>query len=118
MTEEEKLAALKSMVGDTDPQGGEKPLTDGMLSAYLTVAGRKVLRRLYPYRLGVAEVPKEYEYKQLEIAAYLVNKRGAEGETAHSENGISRTYENADVPDAMLREIVPHCAVFESEAEP
>ena len=45
--------------------------------------------------------------KQIEIAVYLYNKQGAEGQTAHSENGISRTYESADVPESMLRGIAP-----------
>jgi len=49
---------------------------------------------------------------QLEIATYLLNKRGAEGQTAHSENGISRSYESADVPSSMLNQIVPHCGII------
>jgi hypothetical protein len=32
---------------------------------------------------------------------------GAEGQTAHSENGINRTYEAADVSPSILRKIVP-----------
>ena len=51
---------------------------------------------------------------QVEIAVYLMNKRGAEGESAHSENGVSRTYENGDVPASMLRGIVPMVGVFEA----
>ena len=37
--------------------------------------------------------------------------RGAEGEKSHSENGISRTYENAELPDSLLREITPIAGV-------
>ena len=48
---------------------------------------------------------------QVEVAAYLLNKRGAEGETAHSENGISRSYEDGDVPSSLLRDIVPYAGV-------
>lgn len=50
---------------------------------------------------------KQYETLQLEIAQFLYNKMGAEGETAHNENGVNRTYENAHIPDSMLDCIVP-----------
>ena len=104
MTEEQKLALLRAMVGGSD--------ADEVLSAYLLLAGKKILAKAYPYDSDVTEVPVQYEALQCEIAAYLLNKRGAEGQISHSENGITRTYENADVPASMLRTIVPHCGVF------
>lgn len=107
MTEEQKLTLLRAMVGGSD--------ADEVLSAYLFLAGRKILAKAYPYDPDVIEVPVQYEALQCEIAAYLLNKRGAEGQTSHSENGISRTYENADVPASMLSTIVPHCGVFREE---
>lgn len=104
MTENEKLTTLKAMVGSSD--------TDGVLSAYLNIAGTKIVARVYPYNDDIAEVPKKYHALQCEIAAYLLNKRGAEGQKTHSENGISRTYENADVPESMLRVVTPFCGVI------
>lgn len=103
MTEEEKLIALKAMVGGSD--------TDEVLSTYLTLAGRKIINRAYPYDSSVTEVPAQYDTLQCEIAAYMLNKRGAEGQTSHSENGITRAYENADVPSSMLKEVAPHCGI-------
>ena len=106
MTEKEKLEILKSLVdivGDTK----DKPLT-----VYLGLAAQKILQRLFPFDKEQREVPQRYAYRQCEIAAYLWNKRGAEGETAHSENGISRTYENADVPESMVKDIVPFAGVL------
>jgi hypothetical protein len=38
---------------------------------------------------------------------YLYNRQGSEGETYHSENGINRTYASANVPDDLLKGIVP-----------
>lgn len=61
-------------------------------------------------------MPERYEYVQVEIAVYLINKRGAEGETAHSENGISRTYDNADIPSALLRDVVPFASTLGGDA--
>ena len=45
--------------------------------------------------------------KQIEIATYLYNKQGAEGETKHNENGVDRTYESASIPESMLSDISP-----------
>lgn len=104
MTEQEKLTALKAMVGGSD--------TDEVLSTYLLIAGKKIIARAYPYKDDVTEVPSKYDTLQLEIAAYLLNKRGAEGQTSHSENGVSRSYENADVPASMLKAVTPHCGVI------
>lgn len=108
MKEEEKLALCRVMV--------EKPATaegwsDEVLKFYLKIAGQKILNRAYPYDDAVTEVPRRYSVLQCEIATYLLNKRGAEGEISHSENGISRSYENADVPDSMLSDVIPHCGL-------
>lgn len=104
MTEEEKLTYLRAMVGGSD--------TDEVLSIYLTVAGKKIITRAFPYDNTVTEVPSKYDTLQCEIAAYLFNKRGAEGQTQHTENSISRQYENADIPSSMLKVVTPHCGVI------
>ena len=104
MTQEEKLQLLKAMVGESD--------TEEVLLAYLNIAGNKIINRAYPYGSDVTEVPTRYEYLQCEIAAYLLNKRGAEGQISHSENGISRTYGSADVPESMLSAVTPTVGVI------
>lgn len=102
MTIEEKIILVKAMSGETD---------DSIVSAYLSLAGNKILRIAYPFDDTVTEIPDKYAYTQIDAAIYLLNKRGAEGESAHSENGIARTYEDADLPASMLRDIVPFCGV-------
>lgn len=104
MTEVEKLTLLRAMVGT--PNNSEEWIDDVLVS-YLAIAGQKIINRAYPYDDTVTEVPRRYGVLQCEIAAYLLNKRGAEGETSHSENGISRSYESADVPESMLGNVVP-----------
>lgn len=103
MLEIEKKEMVKAMTEETN---------DSTVSAYLGIAGNKICRKAYPFDPTVTEVPDQYHFLQVEIAVYLLNKRGAEGEAAHSENGISRTYENGDVPPSMLRQIVPVCGVL------
>ncbi|HIR04231.1 MAG TPA: phage head-tail connector protein [Candidatus Scatovicinus merdipullorum] len=104
MTQDEKLTALKAMVGTSD--------SDEVLSTYLNFAGSKILAKAYPYQNDVTEIPDQYSYLQVEIAAYMLNKRGAEGQTSHTENGVSRSYENGDVPSSMLKSVVPYCGVI------
>lgn len=103
MLEIEKKEMVKAMAEETN---------DSTVSAYLGIAGNKICRKAYPFDPTVTEVPEQYHFLQVEIAVYLLNKRGAEFETSHSENGISRTYENGDVPPSMLRQIVPMCGVL------
>jgi len=100
--------------------------------ANTTVEGTTVFKRLYSVvgagwvkdavegtndtiSVGIGEtkvVPSKYEYKQCEIAAFLLNKRGAEGQTGHNENGVSRAYEGGTIPPSMLAEITPYVGVF------
>ena len=104
MTDVEKLTALKAVVGGSD--------TDEVLSTYLDLAGSKIIAKAYPYQNDISEVPAQYAHIQVEIAAYMLNKRGAEGQTSHSENGVSRSYENGDVPPSMLKAVIPYCGVI------
>ena len=108
MTEVEKLSLLRVMVG----QPNEGDWSDEVLNFYLQIAGQKIINRAYPYDDTAREVPRRYGYLQCDIANYLLNKRGAEGQTAHSENGISRSYESADVPESMLSEVLPRVGVL------
>lgn len=108
MTDAEKLTLLKTMieVGDGD--------TDEVLSVYLSLAAQEILNIAYPFVTDFSEVdfPSKYDYLQVQAAAYLWNKRGAFGETAHNENGISRTYEAAHLPKSIIQQITPECGVI------
>lgn len=84
---------------------------DIALNVYLSLAKDKILKRIYPYDDTQSEIPTRYDTLQCEIAAYLWNKRGAEGEVQHNENGINRTYEKADVPESMMAGVLPFAGV-------
>lgn len=68
--------------------------------------------RRYPFGEMPAEIEARYLDLQLRIAVELFNKRGAEGQTAHSENGVSRSYSAAWVSPELLEEIVPKAEVI------
>lgn len=102
MTEATKIERLSRMMDDgTD---------EDTLSDYLDIAGSKILNRMYPYKTEYdgLSVPDRYANVQLNIACYLLNKRGAEGQIQHIENGTHRNYGDADVPDSMLRDVMPY----------
>lgn len=104
MTTEEKIAFMRAVGNMTDTVR----FKDAVLSAFLDLAADAILEKMYPF--GVPEdatIPERYERKQCNIAVYLYNRQGSEGETYHSENGINRTYASANVPDDMLKGIVP-----------
>lgn len=107
MSTEEKKEMLTLMTGESD---------DDVLSTYLNLAEQIVIQKAYPYGTGLEDLPARYEAVQVEIAAYMLNKRGAEGETVHLENGVSRHYEDGAVPPSLLRRIVPYVGVFGNAA--
>lgn len=55
------------------------------------------------------ELPMEPRWNelQIQIALFLWNKQGAEGEKEHVENGVSRYYDNSDIPPALLNDVTP-----------
>lgn len=102
MTDSEKLTALRALIGTTS-------LTDSDLLVFLNIAGSKVIGRCYGIRKSLhTDVPEEYELIQIELAANAVFKRGAEGQSSYSDNGVSRVYESENV---LLNRIVPYMHV-------
>ena len=104
MTLDEKIARLEVLISP-DTANTE------LLMYLLEQAEGIVLNRRYPFGTpeGTITVPAKYEHIQIQIAVELYSKMGAEGQTAHNENGINRTYEAADVSPSLLRRIVPLC---------
>ena len=101
MTDEEKLARFEVLISpDT--------ANEDLLPHLLWQAEGIVLSRRYPFGSPEgATVSSAYEHIQLQIAVELYSKMGAEGQTGHNENGVSRTYEAADVSPSLLKRIVP-----------
>jgi len=107
MDKSEKRVALAAMLApDTD--------TDAVLDTMVALAESEVLNRMYPfgYSDGVV-VPARYEMLQIQLAAEIYTKRGAEGQTSHSENGISRSWPEKS---ALLARIAPHVGSVSSHA--
>ena len=103
MDDNEKMTELRVLTDSNE--------SDQLLLSFIRQAGYVILTRLYPYKddeeIEATAVPKRFEWKQIQVAAFLMNKRGAEGEIRHNENGIVRHYKNAYVPEDMLWDVVP-----------
>lgn len=105
MTQEEMVAMVQMLVGDER--------FDAFAEPCLEVAKNAIISRRWPYRDDASwdEVPEVHHMTAVMAAVYLVNRRGAEGETSHSESGTSRSYESAGIPDSYLRGVVPMVGV-------
>jgi len=92
---------LKILVNDTT-------LDNTVLDAYLTQANYKILNRRYPFNTSTEKaacaMPEEYKPLWYELAATLISKRGAEGESSHNENGVSRSYRSETT---ILADVIP-----------
>lgn len=97
MTESEKIAFVKVLSEETD---------DTVITAFLMKAKSAILNELYRAWSELpedADVPDRYHVAQCELAMRYLNRRGGEGEVAHGENGISRTYGSVDDSDILAR---------------
>ena len=107
MTEEQKLNELRRITDSEEDAA--------VLLSYLAQAKDVILNRMYPYcddaEYTEMNVPDRFAWKQVRIAAYFMNKRGAEGETQHIENGIHRNYKSSDVPEDMLWDVFPQVGI-------
>ena len=104
MTDIEKIAMLKRMTEELDEE---------VLSTYLLLAKDTVFQQAFPFGNRPDEFPTQYDSIHVEIAAYMLNRRGAEGEIVHLENGVSRHYEDGSIPSSLLRKIVPYAGVLQ-----
>lgn len=105
MTTTKKIEIISNML--------DHSVDDNVISAYLEMAGDIILNRLFPFGDRPYDaVPSVYVQNEIDITIYLINKRGAEGEKAHSENGVSRTYESGGVPESLLANITPYVKIL------
>ena len=86
-------------------------VNDSELEDILESAKAVILSRRFPFGEQPEDIEPKYKDLQIRIAVEMFNKRGAEGETAHSENGISRSYASANVSEDLLKEITPKAGV-------
>ena len=92
---------------------GEHADEDALLEVLIKIATSKVTKRRYPHGTPEGTIPDLscFALNIVQIAQFLYLKQGAEGEISHSEMGISRSYENADIPQAYYDGIIPYVGI-------
>ena len=83
-----------------------------LLNELLNTSKNIIMAKRFPLSDYPDELENRYKDLQVRIAVDLYNKLGAEGELAHSENGVSRSYGAENVSTDLLKEIVPKVGVF------
>ena len=106
MTDEQKVAMTRTLIGDDDTA------TDAVIATYLRIASGKMLERLFPFDTDKTEsdLPYRYETLQCELGARLFLRKGGEGESSHEENGVNRTWATVDDEDILSR-LTPYAKV-------
>lgn len=110
MTDNEKLELLKTLLED----GGTLP-SDEKLNAYLNLSGKEILAWMYHLIGGVPEdmvdVPERYEVTQIYAVVAGYTHAGSEGQSAHDENGIRRTFKYSDMLDYIHQNVMAYVRV-------
>lgn len=100
MTDLDKLKALSVRLAPD-------VATDDVLDDTLAAARGLILNKMYPFGYPEGtEVPARYEQLQIQLAVELYSHRGAEGQTSHSENGISRSWPEKN---RILAQVISNC---------
>lgn len=85
---------------------------EDLISLLVDLACQNVVNRRYPFGYTEeqeAAAIKQYGNVVFRAVVYAYNMQGAEGQSSHSENGISRSYVDED---RLYMEIVAICGVL------
>ena len=98
----DNLERLKLRTGEPD---------EAILEDCLESAKAAILARRYPYGEWTDELESRYLDLQFRCALAIYNKQGGEFETAHTENGVSRSFGSEGIPQELLMEVTPMAKV-------
>lgn len=60
-----------------------------------------------------SKLPYRFKYIPLDVAVFLFNKTGVEGQTGHTEQGINRQYGTSGVPTELFASMVRKIRTFD-----
>lgn len=105
MTEE----TLKAMIKTNIESSSDMTISDDVVNTFFQLSKNAILLKRFPYLQDVSEkeLPSIYDSLCVRLAVYMFNKQGAEGEISHTENGVSIKWENGDLPESMMSEVIP-----------
>lgn len=107
MTVTEKIEAMSVAIA---PDTAE----NRVMEEHLVEAEAMILNKMYPfgYQDGTS-LPSRYDRLQIRLAVELYTQRGNEGQSSHTENGVTVTY---PAVNRILAQIPSHCGSVISNA--
>ena len=93
------------------PDASEAELNDVLESAKDAILSRCFVSVENTSEEDKAHALAVHKEKVLSAAVVIYNMRGVEGQTSHSENGVSRSYAGSEGLKPILERIVPRCYV-------
>jgi len=96
---DELLAKIKRKLKISDTN------SDLLLTDYIGDCSQEILNRFNNPSMLI--VPTRYNGNIVNAVVELYSKSGAEGEIAHNENGVNRTYVTTEYPKILYSNIVP-----------
>ncbi len=91
----DQLSKLKLKLGESLGDVSK----DNLLNLYLEDAKDTILELTH-----LSELPNNLLNTQIELAIVYYNKEGIEGQTSHSEGGVSRSFEEG-IPESIMKKI-------------
>lgn len=109
MTNDEKLLVLAELLEMDEPSSADFR----RLETYLKLAEREIISWRYGYsETKPCSFPDELDGVQLFAVVAGCNTSGAENQTSHSENGISRTFKHSDMIAYIRANVTPYVGVI------
>lgn len=93
------------------PEATEAELTDVLESAKDVILSRAFVSVEHTSDEDKTAALALHNEKVLNAATIIYNMRGVEGQRSHSENGVSRSYEEDAGLRSILAQIIPRCHV-------
>lgn len=93
------------------PEATDAELEDVLETAKDTILSRCFVSVAKATDDDKAAMLEEHREKVLRAAVVIYNMRGVEGQTSHSENGVSRSFAESEGLKPILEQIIPRCDV-------
>lgn len=109
MSNDEKLDMIQTIVGIQSSETSEI----NRVEVYLSAAEKEIIEWRFSLAGNKPEtVPDEFEMTQVWAVVYGYCQSGAEGQSTHSENGVARTFNYADMISYIHRNVRPFVGVL------
>ena len=104
MSNDDKLDMLQTLLGIGNSEISEI----GRIEVYLTAAEKEIIEWRFSLSGNKPEaVPEEFDMTHVWAVINGYSQSGAEGQSTHSENGVARTFNYADMVQYIRRNVRP-----------